>query len=189
MYHVWMVINVAVADGRARDENFLYFSEAFWLGTVAGAAESLVSSPFEIIKLRHQVTAASRVASATSTTDRKAVAPIIESLLRGYSPDKKILSEYVVLLSVLNPKHPDMASALQSYPWMMTGSGRPPSVCDVKRPLDIVSLEGWRALWKGLRPGLIRDSVFGGIFFSSWEIIRDLMLFSKGAKMNPLPRY
>ncbi|KAJ4834988.1 hypothetical protein Tsubulata_019276, partial [Turnera subulata] len=35
-------------------------------------------------------------------------------------------------------------------------------------PCDV--LEGWSGLWRGVRSGLVRDSVYGGIFFRSWQL-------------------
>ena len=82
-----------------------------------------------------------------------------------------------------------MTGALKEYPWMISGSGRAPSVCDVRRPLDIISLEGWGALWRGLRSGVVRDSIFGGVFFSSWQFLHQAMLEWKAVDMNPPPRF
>ena len=158
-------------------------------GIVAGFAESLISSPFEFFKLREQVKSASRIPSVTSVTERGTVAPMIARLLPGYSADKRALNQSVSLLSTLTTKHPNMMGALQGYPWMITGSGRPPSVCDVRKPLDVISLEGWSALWRGIRSGVVRDSVFSGIFFSSWQFLHRAMLDWKAVGMDPLPRY
>lgn len=158
-------------------------------GIVSGAVESLISSPFELIKLRAQVATASRVPSSASSTKKVAVSPIIERLLRGYTPDMKTLNCSAGLLSTLTSKHPKMMGALQEYPWMMTGSGRPPLVSNVTRPSQIISLEGWEALWRGLGSGVVRDSVFGGIFFSSWQFLHQALLYWKAAGMNPPPRF
>lgn len=176
-----------LADGR--EDNFVSVSEALMAGIAAGATESLISSPFELFKLREQVKSASRIPSSSSVTEKRAVAPVIAKLLRGYSPDKKAFNGSVGLLSTLATKHPNMMSALQEYPWMITGSGRPPSVCDMRRPSDIISLEGWGALWRGIRPGVVRDSVFGGIFFSSWQFLHRAMLDWKAVGMDPPPRF
>jgi hypothetical protein len=72
---------------------------------------------------------------------------------------------------------------------MITGSGRPPSVCDVRRPSNIISLEGWGALWRGNWSGVVRDSVFSGIFFSSWQFLHRAMLDWKAVGMDPPPRF
>lgn len=158
-------------------------------GIVAGAAESLISSPFELFKLREQVKSASRIPTSTSVTEKGPGSPLIARLLHGFSPDKRALNQSVSLLSTLATKHPNMMGALQAYPWMITGSGRPPSVCDVSRPLDVISLEGWSALWRGIRSGVVRDSVFSGIFFSSWQFLHQVMLDWKAVGMDPLPRF
>lgn len=179
--------NYLCEDGR--EDSYVYVSEALMAGLVAGVAESLICSPFELIKLRAQVNSASRVPKSASVSEKGAVAPAIERLLRGYTPDKKILNYSAGLLSTLTRKHPNMMGALQEYPWMMTGSGKPPSVCDVRRPSEIISLEGWNAFWRGLRSGVARDSVFSGIFFSSWQFLHQTMLYWKAAGMDPPPRF
>ncbi|XP_037491660.1 uncharacterized protein LOC105636828 [Jatropha curcas] len=140
---------------------------AFYKGMAAGAMESVISSPFELIKLRTQVASASCTPRSASIMEHNAVSPLIAKLLRGYTPEKTALNNSVALLSTLSAKHPNLAGALQEYPWMMTGSGKAPSVFDVWKPSNIISLEGWCALWRGLRPGVVRDSIYGGIFFSS----------------------
>ncbi|KAL2497216.1 Mitochondrial substrate carrier family protein [Abeliophyllum distichum] len=68
-------------------------------------------------------------------------------------------------------------------------SGRPPPVSNVRRPSDVITLEGWGALWRGLRPGLVRDSIFGGIFFSSWQFLHRAMQEWKAVGMDPMPRF
>ncbi|CAA2994737.1 mitochondrial arginine transporter BAC2 [Olea europaea subsp. europaea] len=70
-----------------------------------------------------------------------------------------------------------------------SGSGRPPPVSNVRRLSDVISLEGWGALWRGLRPGLVQDSIFGGIFFSSWQFLHGAMMEWKAAGMDPIPRF
>lgn len=182
-----MVSNPFLVDGR--EDNYVYVSEAFTAGMAAGALESLVSSPFELIKLRAQVTSASRFPSSTSVTEHRAAAPVIAKLLRGYTPDNKALNHSVALMSTLKTKHPNLVGSLLEYPWMITGSGRPPSVSDVRKPSNIISLEGWGALWRGLRSGVVRDSIFGGIFFSSWQFQHRAMLDWKAVGMDPSPRF
>ncbi|KAK8629725.1 hypothetical protein V6N13_078555 [Hibiscus sabdariffa] len=186
-FGTYEVLTAFYKDGR--EDNFVYLSEALMAGMAAGAVESLTSTPFELIKLRAQVTTASRISRATPGAENKAVIPAFSRLLRGYTPDMKALNNAVDMLSILNSKHPNMVGAIQEYPWMMTGSGRPPSVYDVRRPSEIISLEGGGALWRGLRSGVARDSVFGGIFFSTWECLHQIMLNWKAAGMNPPPRY
>ncbi|XWS74682.1 hypothetical protein CRYUN_Cryun01aG0018900 [Craigia yunnanensis] len=185
-FGIYEVLTAFYKDGR--EDNYVHVSEALMAGMAAGAVESLISSPFELIKLRAQVTSASRFSRATPVTENKAVVPIAR-LLRGYTPDMKALNHYVGMLSILNSKHPNMVGAIQEYPWMMTGSGRPPSVYDVRRPSEIISLEGWGALWRGLRSGVARDSVFGGIFFSTWQFLHRAMLDWKVVGMDPPPRF
>ncbi|KAE8686298.1 Ubiquitin-specific protease 12 isoform 1 [Hibiscus syriacus] len=130
-----------------REDNFVYVSEALMAGMAAGAVEALTSTSFELIKLRAQVPSTSRISRATPRTGNKTVVPSISRLLRGYTPDMKALNNAVGMLSILNSKHPNMVGSIQEYPWMMTGSGRPPSVHDVRRPSEIISLEGWGALY------------------------------------------
>ncbi|CAI9103968.1 OLC1v1002568C1 [Oldenlandia corymbosa var. corymbosa] len=173
-------------DGRV--DNFVFVSEALLAGITAGALESLLSSPFEIIKLRAQVAAASRISKTTSTVERGIASPLLSRLLRGYSPDMRAMNNTVDLLSTLTTKHPNTMTSLREYPWMMTGSGRPPSVIDVRRPRHIFSFEGIGAFWRGLRSGLVRDSVFGGVFFSTWQFLHRAMLDWKAVGMNPPPR-
>lgn len=176
-----------VVDGR--EDNYVYVSEALMAGVAAGSMESLISSPFELIKLRAQVASVSRFPRLISTAESKAVSPLIDKLLCGYSPDKVALNNSVALLSTLSAKHPNLVGALREYPWMMTGSGKAPSVCDVQKPSNIISLEGWGALWRGLRPGVVRDSVYGGIFFSTWQFLHRAMLDWKAVGMDPIPRF
>lgn len=159
-------------------------------GVAAGAFESLVTSPFELIKIRAQVVSASHIPTSNPTQiTSSAVSSSVSRLLRGYSPDTRALSQSMGLLSTLNTKYPSMIDALKEYPWMITGSGRPPSVVSVTRPLDILSLEGWGAFWRGLRSGLVRDSVFGGVFFASWQFLHRVLLDWKAVSMDPPPRF
>ncbi|KAI3517561.1 hypothetical protein L1887_16776 [Cichorium endivia] len=60
----------------------------------------------------------------------------------------KALNNSVNLLSTLNTNHVNLTGSLKEYPWIMIGTERPPPVYHVRRPLDIVSLEGWGAVWK-----------------------------------------
>ncbi|KAL7199906.1 hypothetical protein ACSBR2_022088 [Camellia fascicularis] len=185
-FGTYEILTAFYKDGR--EDNYVHVSEAFMAGIAAGAVESVVSSPFELIKLRAQVNSASRIPSSDTVTARTAVSPLLARLLPGYSPNMRTLNHSVGLLSTLTSKHPNIIGGLKEYPWMMTGSGRPPSVCDVRRPLDIISLEGWGALWRGLRSGVVRDSIFGGIFFSSWQFLHRAMLDWKAVDMDPSPR-
>ncbi|XP_016493097.1 mitochondrial arginine transporter BAC2 isoform X2 [Nicotiana tabacum] len=185
-FGVYEILTAFYKDGR--EGNYVHISEALLAGIASGAVESLISSPFELVKLRAQVTSASRIPSSMSVVEKTAVSPLMSKLLPGYSPDIRGLNNTVGLLTTLPTKHPNLVTALKDYPWMMTGSGRPPSISDVKRPLDIISLEGWGALWRGMRSGLARDCVFGGIFFSAWQFLHQAMLEWKAVGMNPPPR-
>lgn len=172
-------------DGRI--DNYVYVSEALLSGMIAGALESCLNSPFEMIKLRKQVAAAIYIPTSSNPATTSAVAPVISRLLPGYIPNKVSLDRTVTLLSVLSSKNHNMAEALKNYPWTMTGSGKPPDVTDVRRPQDIVRLEGWRSLWRGLRTGIVRDSIFGGVFFGSWQFMHLAMLNWKAVGMVPPP--
>lgn len=173
-------------DGRV--DNFVHVSEALMAGVAAGAVESFVSSPFEIIKLRAQVASASRISHSTPVVQSGAVSPLIARLLSGYSPDIRAMNNSVGLLSTLTTKYANMIDALKEYPWMMTGSGRAPSVIEVRRPFQIFSFEGIGTFWRGWRSGIARDSTFGGIFFSSWQFLHRAMLEWKAVGMTPPPR-
>ncbi|CAF2057398.1 hypothetical protein HID58_070766 [Brassica napus] len=84
---------------------------------------------------------------------------MITKLLRRYNLDMNSLTQTVSLLSNTQPWQPHCKST--------TGTGNPPSAMDVKRPLDVASLEGVRALWRNLLSGLIRDCLYGGVFFGT----------------------
>ncbi|KAJ9168434.1 hypothetical protein P3X46_019959 [Hevea brasiliensis] len=185
-FGIYEVLTAFYKDGR--EDNYVYVSEALLAGMAAGSMESLVRSPFEMIKLRAQVTSASRIPRSSFNAESKAVSPLIDKLLHGYTPEKMALNNSVALLSTLSAKHPNLVGALQEYPWMMTGSGKAPSVCNVQKPSNIISLEGWGALWRGLRSGVVRDSIYGGIFFSSWQFLHRAMLDWKAVGMDSLPR-
>ncbi|XP_027347242.1 uncharacterized protein LOC113858705 isoform X2 [Abrus precatorius] len=185
-FGVYEILTAFYKDGR--EDNYLFASEALLAGVVAGAIETIISSPFELIKLRMQVTSASYVPSSNFTLEKGARTPLIARLLNGCYPDKRSLNQYVGLISTLTTKNTKMTSALLENPWTMMGSGKPPAVWNVKRPSDIISLEGWSTLWRGLRSGIVRDSVFGGIFFSTWQFLHQAMLDWKAAGMNPPPR-
>ncbi|KAF9596513.1 hypothetical protein IFM89_012244 [Coptis chinensis] len=184
-FGIFELLTAFYKDGR--EDNYVYVSEALLAGIAAGALEGFVSTPFELLKLRAQVTSASSP-SASASFRNKCTSPVTAKLLHGYSANKMALDNTVGLLSSLPTKHPNMVGSLKEYPWMMTGSGKPPSVHEVKRTADIISLEGWRTLWRGLRSGVVRDSVFGGMFFSSWQFLHIAMLEWKAAGMDPPPR-
>ncbi|KAL2519857.1 Mitochondrial substrate carrier family protein [Forsythia ovata] len=186
-FGVYEILTAFYKDGR--EDNYVHVSEALMAGLAAGSVESLVSSPFELIKLRAQVASASRIPRPPSLVETTVVPPLIARLLPGYSLDMRTMSNSVGLLSTLTTMHAKTIDALKEYPWMMTGSGRPPPVSNVRRPSDVITLEGWGALWRGLRPGLVRDSIFGGIFFSSWQFLHGAMLEWKAVGMDPIPRF
>ncbi|KGN52216.1 mitochondrial arginine transporter BAC2 [Cucumis sativus] len=186
-FGIYEIVTAFYKDGR--EDDYIHVSEAFLAGLMAGAAESLICSPFELVKLRAQVTSAVRLPRPSSLVGQEsALAPSMSRFLHGYTLDQKALNYSVGLLSTLTTKHPNIKGALQEYPWTMTGSGRPPAVSSVRRPSDIVSLEGWHAFWRGLRSGIARDSIFSGVFFSTWQFLHQSMLIWKSIDMNPPPR-
>lgn len=180
-------MHISSSDGR--EDDYVSVSEALMAGFAAGTMECLVSSPFELIKLRAQVASASPTMHRPSVAEKSVVPSLASRLLPRYSLDMKAMSNSVGLLSTLTQRHANMLDALKEYPWMMTGSGKPPSVSNVRMPSDIVSLEGWTAMWRGLRSGLVRDSIFGGIFFASWQFLHQAMLNWKAVGMDPMPRF
>ncbi|RLM73407.1 uncharacterized protein C2845_PM15G15200 [Panicum miliaceum] len=173
-------------DGR--EDNYVYYSEAMLAGIAAGAVEAFFCTPFELLKLRNQVSSVIPSRPVGPANVAQESFPLLSKLLPGYVPDTRVWSNTVNLLSDLSPKHPDMLGALKQHPWMLTGSGKPPLPSDVQLPSRVISLEGWGALWRGLRPGLARDCVFGGMFFSTWQFIHTAMLTWKAVNMNPEPR-
>ncbi|XP_075511942.1 mitochondrial arginine transporter BAC2-like isoform X1 [Primulina tabacum] len=185
-FGVYEILTAFYKDGR--EDSYVDVSEALMAGFAAGMVESLVSSPFEIIKLRAQVASASRSLQSSSIAVKSSVSPLISSLLPRYSMNMMSMSNSIGILSTLTTKHENLVSALREYPWMMTGSGRPPAVSNVRKPSDIIALEGWRGLWRGLRSGVFRDSIFGGIFFSSWQFLHNAMINWKAVGMDPIPR-
>ena len=184
-----MLTNIFLHMADGREDNYLFPSEALLAGMASGAIETVISSPFELIKLRKQVTSASYVPSPNFALENGARKPLIARLLNGCYPDKRSLDLYTRLISTLTTKNTNMTSALLEYPWTMSGSGKPPAVSSVTRPSDIISLEGWSTLWRGLRSGIARDSVFGGVFFSTWQLLHQAMVDWKAVGMNPPPRF
>ncbi|KAK9069553.1 hypothetical protein SSX86_011457 [Deinandra increscens subsp. villosa] len=172
-------------DGRK--DNYVYVSEALMAGIAAGVVESLMSSPFELFTIRAQVASASRVPNSSTNSPKPSVSTSVAKLPRGYHPNIKELNHSVGLLSTLNTKQTNLTGSLKEYPWMMTGTGRAPPVYHVRRPIDVISLEGWGAMWRGIRSGLVRDSIFGGVFFSSWQFMHRAMLDWKAVGMDPIP--
>ncbi|KAF6164916.1 hypothetical protein GIB67_017119 [Kingdonia uniflora] len=188
-FGVFELMSAFYKDGR--EDNYIDVSEAFLGGITAGFVESFISTPFELIKLREQVYGASRLTATPSTTTSHVTptSTFVARLLRGYSPHKNVWDCTLGLLSTLPTKHSNMVGALREYPWMLTGSGKPPAVYEVRKPLHIISLEGYHALWRGLRPTIVRDCVFGGMFFSCWQFLHLEMLHWKSMAMDPPPRY
>lgn len=166
-FGTYEILTAFCKDGR--EDNYVYVSEALLAGIASGAMESIVSSPFELLKLRAQVSSAVRNPSGRLAMDLKA------------------LDQTVSLLSVLSPNRKELIKGLKNYPWTMTGSGKPPAASDVSKPMDIIKLEGLSTLWRNLRSGLARDCVFGGVFFSSWQFLHLVMLDWKAVGMNPPP--
>ncbi|PKA47685.1 putative envelope ADP,ATP carrier protein, chloroplastic [Apostasia shenzhenica] len=168
------------AMGRyGREDNYVYVSESMLAGIAAGAVEAVVCTPFELVMHRKQV---------ASTSPSRTLGPgMATKLLPKYSPNVKAWIHTIGLLSSLPTKHSNLDSALKKYPWMLTGSGKLPLASSVRGPLDINSLEGSSALWRGLRAGITRDSVYGGIFFSLWQFIHIGMLNWKALDINPPP--
>nr|CAD1844356.1 unnamed protein product [Ananas comosus var. bracteatus] len=185
-FGVYELLTAFYKDGR--EDNYVYVSEAALAGVAAGAVEAIACTPFELLKLREQVSSASRLKTVGPVKVMQEATPLISKLLPSYTPDVKAWNNTVSLLSTLSPKHPDLIGALKQYPWMLTGSGRPPLASDVKGASNIMSLEGWSALWRGLRPGVARDCVYGGAFFSTWQFIHIAMLNWKALDINPPPR-
>ncbi|GMP87942.1 hypothetical protein CsSME_00040114 [Camellia sinensis var. sinensis] len=101
------------------EKTIMCMSEAFMAGIAAGAMESVVSSPFELIKLCAQVNSASRILSSDTVTARNAVSPLLARLLPGYSPDMRTLNHSVGLLF---PETFEVAKTLLMGPSLKSGS-------------------------------------------------------------------
>ncbi|KAL5974977.1 hypothetical protein ACLOJK_031653 [Asimina triloba] len=175
-----------IPDGR--EDGYVYLSEALLAGFAAGAMETVLSTPLEFFKLRAQVSSVFPFQPSNFVEVKQSLPPSISKLLRGYTPDKKAWDLTLGLLESLPTKGSKISGALKEYPWLITGSGRPPFAYEVQGPSGIISLEGWGALWRGLRSGIFRDSVFGGVFFSTWQFLHIIMLDWKAVAMNPPPR-
>lgn len=162
----------------------MHVSEAMLAGMTSGAIESVTCTPFELLKLRNQISSTSQIKPIVTQTPT----PLSSKLLPGYSPFPRAFNSTVELLSVLSPKHPDLLGALKTNPWMLTGSGRLPLASEVKGLSSVLSLEGFGALWRGIRPGIFRDSIFGGFFFATWQFLHEGMLTWKSLSINPPPK-
>ncbi|OEL36499.1 hypothetical protein BAE44_0002480 [Dichanthelium oligosanthes] len=112
--------------------------------------EAVFCTPFELFKLRNQVSSVIPSRSVGPANVAQESFPLLSKLLPGYVPDMRVWSNTL--------------------------------------PSRVISLEGWGALWRGLRPGIARDCVFGGMFFSTWQFIHTAMLTWKAVNMNPEPR-
>lgn len=186
-FGVYEILTAFYKDGR--EDDYLLLSEALLAGFASGTVESLVSSPFEMIKVRAQVASASRNMATPSIAEKSVVPPLVSRLLPRYSLDMTAMSKSIGLLSTLTTRNGNILGSLKEYPWMMTGSGKPPPVSNVRTLSEIVSLEGWTALWRGFRSGVVRDSIFGGLFFSSWQFLHQAMINWKAVNMDPMPRH
>lgn len=176
-----------LVDGR--EDTYVYVSEAMLAGIAAGAVEAVVRTPFELVKHRKQTASTSKSHTMRTAGPRSDSTSIISKLLPKYAPDVKAWSHTSGLLSSLPSKLSSLDPALKGYPWMLTGSGRPPLASFVNGPLDIISLEGCSALWRGLRAGIARDCVFGGFFFAVWQFFHIGMLTWKALDLVPSPRF
>ncbi|XP_065001365.1 solute carrier protein FPSE_08119-like isoform X3 [Musa acuminata AAA Group] len=188
---LWQVVErvrmvSGLSDGRTY--NYVHVSEAFLAGMAAGAMEAVICTPFELLKIRSQVSSASLLRKLGSVGVMQESTPLISKLLPGSTPNMKAWNNTLGMLSTLSTSHIDIVGVLKQYPWMLTGSGRPPFASEVKEPSKIVSLEGWSALWRGLRPGIAQKCVFGGFFFSTWQFFHIAMLDWKALDLNPPPR-
>lgn len=163
-------------------------SEALIGGLAAGAVESVISTPFDFLKVRAQV-------STATTGEAQARGALFRPKLKSSDPNALLRGANAAhwksigrALSLLPAQSPNLVPALKEYPWLATGSGQPPLVKDVGGFRGAVQLEGWRRLWSGLRPGLFRDAIYGGCFFSGWQYLDDLVAEWKAYKMEPPPR-
>lgn len=108
-----------------------------------------------MIKARAQVASASRITPPPSIVEKSVVPPLVSRLLPRYSLDMTAMTKSISLLSTLSNKNRNIYDTLKEYPWMMTGSGKPPPVSNVRALSEIVSLEGWTSLWRGYRSGIV----------------------------------
>lgn len=160
------------ADGRT--SNHVTIPEATLAGLFAGSLESFVATPFDILKLRAQVTAVTAPSQYSAINEPYDIARWrqIEQCFAG-----------------LSHKPPDMVRSLQRYAWLENGTGHPPLVRDVSGLKRLTQVEGLNVLWRGLRPGFFRDASYAGVFFGSWQFLYELLLELKAFKMEPTPRF
>ncbi|KAI0500907.1 hypothetical protein KFK09_019125 [Dendrobium nobile] len=185
-FGVFEILSAFYKDGR--EDTYVYVSEAMLAGIAAGAVEAVVRTPFELLKHRKQTASTSKSNILRTVKSMPDSISIISKLLPRYTPDVKAWSDTVGLLSSLPAKHSNLDPALKRYPWLLTGSGRPPLASFVNGPSDIISLEGWNAMWRGLRAGIARDCFYGGFFFAVWQFLHIGMLTWKALHLAPSPR-
>ena len=161
-----------MADGR--NSHQVTISEAFLAGLFAGSVESFVGTPFDILKLRAQLTACSLPLEGAIVS-------------KSYSEAQwKRVHQCFIGLPHSNS---NIVSSLRRYPWLQNGSGHPPLVRDVSGLKRVTEVEGLSTLWRGVRPGMFRDATYAGVFFGSWQFLYELLLELKAFKMEPKPRY
>ncbi|KAL2652378.1 hypothetical protein R1flu_020506 [Riccia fluitans] len=184
-FGVYELMTAFYADGRG--DNYVTLSESFLAGLTAGAVESLVSTPFDFLKVRAQITSATtgEVKVQRETFNFKSLKAQVNS--HSNFSDGAHWDRIRRSLSLLPSRKTDIVVELKRYPWLVTGSGQPPLVNDVGGLRGAVSLEGWNALWRGLRPGLYRDAMYGGFFFCGWQFLDDLVTEARAYLMNPPP--
>ncbi|KAL3688174.1 hypothetical protein R1sor_014483 [Riccia sorocarpa] len=184
-FGVYELMTAFYSDGRG--DNHVTLSESFLAGLAAGAVESFISTPFDFVKVRAQITSATTgdVKAQRETFNFKSLKSLANSP-SGFS-DAAHWDRIRRSLSLLPSRHTDIVAELKKYPWLATGSGQPPLVKDVGGFRGAVSLEGWNALWKGLRPGLYRDAMYGGFFFCGWQFLDDLVTEGRAYMMSPPP--
>ncbi|XP_078427380.1 mitochondrial substrate carrier family protein [Wolffia australiana] len=185
-FGTYEIITAFYKDGR--EDNYVQVSEALLAGLASGAVESIVANPFELFKLRHQLTCASYLGKANSGNILEETTASTLKYLPGYAADKRAWKYTLDLLSVLPKSSSSWVNSVKECPWMLTGSGRPPLAFELKSPLNIVSLEGLGGIWRGLRSGIARDCIFGGVFFCTWQFLHSAMLDWKAVDMDPPPR-
>ncbi|KAH7844750.1 hypothetical protein Vadar_031312 [Vaccinium darrowii] len=87
-FGTYEILTAFYKDGR--EDNQVHVFEALMAGIAAGAVESLISSPFKLIKLRAQVSSASRIPTPTAVTERIAfackIAARILTRYEGFEP-------------------------------------------------------------------------------------------------------
>lgn len=162
----------AVADGRTSDE--VTISEAFLAGLFAGSVESIVGTPFDILKLRAQLAACSLPLEGPTVSE-------VYSEAQWNRVHRCFIG--------LPHSNPNIVSSLRRYRWLQNGSGHPPLVRDVSGLKRVTDVEGFNTLWRGIRPGMFRDATYAGVFFGSWQFLYELLLELKAFKMEPKPRY